>query len=890
MEWIFLVALAVIFYLRTRSGSESRLRLEENVRELTARVYQLEHPGGAVFAAPIPEPLPEFVPPPLPISPPIPPSETLRDRIRRHLGDDEWEALVGGSLLNKLGALILVVGIILFLGYSFTRMGPAGRVAVSLAVSAVLLAGGILVEKKQRYRVFAWGLIGAGWATLYATAYAMYALDAARVIENETLGACLQMAVAAAMIGHSLRYRQQTATGIAAASAFAALALAPSKPFAATGLLPLSTGLLFLGHRLRWHAVGLFSLVASYGILIARGDQGAPLYATQAFLVVLWLIFEAFDLLQLSDPTPPPVYAGAIFPLNALGFLGLSAMKWGSAAPDHLHLFLAAAGLLYLGDAILRAILRKDAYRTSIVLASALGALAIVHHAGGAWAAAMLAVEAEILLLAALRWRLRFLEWLAGAVFVCALARLGFAATEVQMLTIGGMNLHDWTPAAALIAILCYVNRVYRTAPIPYGYFGSAVVQVVLGAETSERWIGLVWFVWAGIQMEFGLWRKAADLLRQSYTSWALGCLALSLTHLTRFTRDPPTVAWVSLGGAAILGFYGCWRLWRAAQSVVASTASAVATTVFALFLSTRVMPPNQVALAWIAVALLWMECGYRWSHRPLRWLGHGVAALEMSALARTEFTAPTVLPVVAGYAYLWRRCRDELWTRIYSWVAVLLLVILLQVELTPPQIVVAWAGLGLGLFIAGLRTGLVDLRWQSYALAVVTTIRCIAWVDDDPLRAVASATVAVILYAHEFLAPRQWAIPAWERFARPGFSALATLLVSVVLYRVSSGSMLTMAWGVQGLLLLVAGFPLRERVLRISGLLLLLICILKLFFYDLRNLETLPRIFSFIVLGVILIGVSWAYTRFRERLQRIVWTTAGGDSEPGCGQQSSEQ
>ncbi|MBL0161329.1 MAG: DUF2339 domain-containing protein [Bryobacterales bacterium] len=911
MEWIFLVALAVIVYLRARSDSESRRRLEETVRELTARVYHLEHPGGAVFTSPPPPPAPLSVadpepasePPPVPIPtpdiplPPPPPTQTLGDRIRHYVGDDEWEALVGGSLLNKLGALILVVGIILFLGYSFTRMGPAGRVAVSVGTGAALLAAGIFIERKQRYRVFAWGLLGAGWATLYATSYAMYALDAARVIENETVGVCLQLAVAAAMLGHSLKYRQQTVTGIAAASAFAALALSPSKPFAATGLLPLSTILLALAHRLRWHAVGLFSLVASYGILIARGDQGSALYATQAFLFVLWLIFEAFDLLQLSDPQPPPAYAGALFPLNALGFLGLSAMKWESAAPDHLYLFLAAAAALYLLDSILRAYLRKDAYRASIVLASALAALAIVRHAGGAWAAAMLAIEAELLFLAALKWRLRFLEWLAGAVFACALIRLVVTATSVATITLAGFELHDWTPAATLIAILAYVNRFYRTAPVPYGYFGAAVVQLTLGAESSERWLGLVWFIWAAIQMEFGLWRKAADLLRQSYFAWAFGCLAFAFTHLSKFTKDPPTVAWVSLAGAAVLAFHGCWRLWRANRALLASTAAALSATVFALHLGDRVLPDNRVALAWMAVALLWVECGYRWAHPALRWLGHAVAALVLGALAWAKWTTSTVLPVAAGYVWLWRRCLDTPWTRAYSWVATLLVVLLLHTELTPPQAVISWALLGLALFLAGLHITLPDLRWQSYALAAATTFRCLAWVQDDPLRAAACATAAAVLYAQEFLAPRQPARPAWERFARPAFSALATLLVSVLLYRESSGSLLTMAWGIQGLLLLVAGFPLRERVLRISGLLLLLVCILKLFFYDLRNLETLPRIFSFIVLGVILIGVSWAYTRFRERLQRIVWTPpaeeltpSSEERDPGPGQQSPQQ
>ena len=96
-------------------------------------------------------------------------------------------------------------------------------------------------------------------------------------------------------------------------------------------------------------------------------------------------------------------------------------------------------------------------------------------------------------------------------------------------------------------------------------------------------------------------------------------------------------------------------------------------------------------------------------------------------------------------------------------------------------------------------------------------------------------------------------------------------MLFTALLFDQVSGSLLTIACGAEGVLLLAAGFPLRDRVLRLSGLTLLFGCILKLFLYDLASLETLPRIFSFIVLGVILVGVSWIYTRFRERIQRYL-------------------
>jgi uncharacterized membrane protein len=73
-----------------------------------------------------------------------------------------------------------------------------------------------------------------------------------------------------------------------------------------------------------------------------------------------------------------------------------------------------------------------------------------------------------------------------------------------------------------------------------------------------------------------------------------------------------------------------------------------------------------------------------------------------------------------------------------------------------------------------------------------------------------------------------------------------------------------------QGFILLAFGFAFSERILRLQGLGLFLICIMKLFFFDLRNLETIYRILSFVVLGLILLSVSWIYTRFRKQMRRL--------------------
>jgi hypothetical protein len=156
----------------------------------------------------------------------------------------------------------------------------------------------------------------------------------------------------------------------------------------------------------------------------------------------------------------------------------------------------------------------------------------------------------------------------------------------------------------------------------------------------------------------------------------------------------------------------------------------------------------------------------------------------------------------------------------------------------------------------------LLGHKREGYFAAALAFLH--VWTVNFPAPARLATTVAVValLYSAEFLAAR-------GSRARAFFSVLATLLVVGLLWYEVSGSLLTVAWGLQGLLLLAAGFPAHERPLRLAGLALLLFCISKLFIYDLRHLETLYRILAFVALGVILLGVSWIYTRFRDTIRR---------------------
>jgi hypothetical protein len=176
----------------------------------------------------------------------------------------------------------------------------------------------------------------------------------------------------------------------------------------------------------------------------------------------------------------------------------------------------------------------------------------------------------------------------------------------------------------------------------------------------------------------------------------------------------------------------------------------------------------------------------------------------------------------------------------------------------------VAWAAMAIAVLELGNALQVQAYRWQAQAVVGIAAFSALGMTlpDGHPHRMLA---IAILIAVHIGFRIRSMAMAA------PFHIAAATILAASLIYQEVSGSMLTIAWGAEALVLLGTGFAFRDRWLRLQGLGLFLVCVLKLFLYDLRNLDTPFRILSFIALGLILLGVSWIYTRFREQLQKLL-------------------
>jgi len=120
----------------------------------------------------------------------------------------DLEEMLGTNWLNKIGIGILVLGLAFFWPINF-RNGPPEKSfwcwsqrrhdcsRRTLRHQRALPNSG----PRQRRR---------GWSLLYFVSYAVYHVPAAHVIESRELDFFLMLAVAAAIVWYSLRYRSQT--------------------------------------------------------------------------------------------------------------------------------------------------------------------------------------------------------------------------------------------------------------------------------------------------------------------------------------------------------------------------------------------------------------------------------------------------------------------------------------------------------------------------------------------------------------------------------------------------------------------------------------------------------------------------------------------------------
>lgn len=166
----------------------------------------------------------------------------------------------------------------------------------------------------------------------------------------------------------------------------------------------------------------------------------------------------------------------------------------------------------------------------------------------------------------------------------------------------------------------------------------------------------------------------------------------------------------------------------------------------------------------------------------------------------------------------------------------------------------------------SGLWRPVVNLRILAFVVCIGSLaieshfIRQVETVEEDEGGIVVGTVLAVFaaLLALWPLTKEVHAFFAWSAYP------------SDEMWRNAAQVGISLSWAVYAIISLAWGMTRRSRIARWLGLIVLAAGVLKLFLWDLSFLEQPYRILSFGVLGLVLIGVAWAYSRYADRISDL--------------------
>jgi hypothetical protein len=568
----FGLALAAYFTMRSRVEMLERKLGEHDshLARLTQRVFTMETRPAQPRLDEQPEaPAPEIAEPPPAVEPVVPdaaprmpryefpaqptPGETQPPPPSAPAPPErDLEAVIGSNWLSKLGVVILLIGIALFVGFSLTAMGPLGRVLTGVGVSLALLGAGVAAERKEDYRTLGRALIGGGWAGLYFSVFAAHGLDAARVIHDPALGFVLLLAVAAGMIGHSLRYRNQTVTGMAFAAAFLTVAISSLTKFSAIASIPLLLALLIAAWRFRWQPLAIAGAALAYlayGFDLASGDKDRYfILIGEPVLWIYWLILEAYDIavLRRFRSEQRGGYL-PVSPMNLTGFLLATAAVWPTSGwkPDPMLVSMAVAQLLSAvlrGRRLASGELADDSllggYRAAITFSTAFSAAYLIDAFSGLRQVLSLALLGEGVIIAGWMYRSVYLKGLGGCLLLVAAYRSLWGPYSMQ---------ERWWPSSfTVLAGLGLVNRTLLGCGPWYSIVAALLlIPVLTDFQTESIRAALLTAAAGGIGLLLR-WREKPE-------AKGVGIALAFVAAIVLLWKIPADSVWVTIGLPALL-------------------------------------------------------------------------------------------------------------------------------------------------------------------------------------------------------------------------------------------------------------------------------------------------------------------------------------------------
>lgn len=725
--------------------------------------------------------------PPLAASPQpafsVEPGPSLADRFKSSL---DIEEMLGTNWLNKLGIAILVLGVAFFLAYQLKTLRPAGKVLVGLATSGVLLGAGIWAERKDRYRILARAGIGGGWALLFFTAYAMYHVPAAQVLDSQALDLVLMLVVASAMVLHTLRYSSQVVTGLAFLLAFLTVSISHSNVYSLSAGAVLAAGLVVIVGRMQWFELEVFGIVASYlnhylwlrPIIEPMNGKRHPFpefAASAGILVLYWIIFRVSYVFRSPRDERQEHVSTASALLNTALLLAL--FKYQSTHPEWAFWALLAIGAI---ETLLGQLPVTRRRRSAVIVLSTLGTVLLIAAFPFRYSHMRLSVlwllEAEALLLIGV-WTKEIVFRRFGMVTSVLVAgqMISYEAATIFGRRMDGADLRPDFGLAIVFVVAAavfyasahwilrkwtdiFTHEIDRRIMQRLSYVGVVMLAFAAWIAFPETWTAVAWCM-LGAGLAFAGRRLAHPELTYQSTLLALVTAIRVLSINLESTDHYHGISLRFLTIALVAGLFYLTTRWAHVEGPSVAIAKRefsfdqlayigytwIASSLLGL-MAWYELRSIGVADAWLVGGLVLLEIGIARNRPTLRFQGYLalVASLlriffvNLNAAGSPGEISPrfyTVVPLALGFFYAYSRLHESgpdllpmerkfKAEDVFCWLGTLTIASLMRFELPADWVAASWAALAFGLLLVAWRSERRVFLYQALLVAVGVTFR----------------------------------------------------------------------------------------------------------------------------------------------------------------------
>ena len=826
-------------------------QLRQLVAQITKRLDNLESQA-KIIEAPIPEPLPslptlEPEPEPVPTTsviseealevaevppPPIPPKPKVKK-------EREWEQILGGSWLARIGVLALIIGAGFFLKYAFDNewLGPAGRITLGIVTGLLMI--GLAFYWRNRYPIMTQVLTGGGIAILYLSIFASFSIY--ELVNIYVALVCLFIvSVASAIMAVYYNSMALAIMGIFGAffAPFILGAFGDRESITTQGqgiqllayIIVVDIGVLILANFRNWRWFTLLALVcslATYGAWYAEYNDTASLATAQVGITIIFLIFVGVTSLYhfIWRRTPEP-YDFSLMLLNAAAYFGISlGIMWDSFR-GWMGGFVFVLALFYAVIAFIALTRYTKTSRLSLFsigIALIFLSVAIPIQLGDkAWTTVAWAAEAAVLIWLSFRAKIPVFRYFGYLVFFAVIIRLIAFDTFV--------DTDNFRPVF------------------------------------NERFLAFIFTIGASCLMTYLFWKNREEKLEINYLTFlgATNVLILWIVAAEVFTYSQQTMTTgnsVSLIiplimiGATIL-YPVFWRREPTRLDTLINRVNPIAFIIITVFIWEDLRA--WIGMVYFLLAIFYGILVYKATVKEsmISTLGRfsillALASLTAAVAIQLENTVWTTIVWAAEFLILVQLSFTFRMSQLrnYAYVVFLAMVVRLLFLDTPVEI--------------GAFKPIINERFLAFVIGIIATYAVVYlhWRRKDELPELRPPLPTLLIIVN-FLTLWILSFEVWQSFdiaiGDAGFAVREGL-------RDAQNLSLTAVWAVYAIAGLVIGIAKRWRYVRLGALGLLAVPIVKVFVYDVFQLELGYRIGAFVGLGVLLLISAYLYQRYSK-------------------------